>query len=55
MCQFPTAAIKKNSHKFSGLKQLKPSFPGDPVVKNLPCLSGDTGSIPDPGRSQINK
>ena len=22
-------------------------FPGDPVVGNLPCNGGDTGSIPD--------
>ena len=26
------------------------NFPGDPVVKNLPANSGDTGSIPGPGR-----
>ena len=24
-------------------------FPGDPVVKNLPCNAGDVGSIPDRG------
>ena len=24
-------------------------FPGDPVVKNLPCNAGDTGSIPGQG------
>ena len=24
-------------------------FPGDPVVKNLPCVAGDSGSIPDQG------
>ena len=26
-------------------------FPGGPVVKNLPANSGDTGSIPESGRS----
>ena len=25
-------------------------FPGGPLVKNLPCNAGDTGSIPDQGR-----
>ena len=24
-------------------------FPGDPVVENLPCNAGDTGSIPGRG------
>ena len=24
-------------------------FPGSPVVKNLPCNTGDTGLIPGPG------
>ena len=28
-------------------------FPGGPVVKNLPANTGDTGSIPDPGRSHV--
>ena len=28
-------------------------FPGGPVVKNLPANAGDTGSIPDPGRSHM--
>ena len=28
-------------------------FPGGLVVKNLPANSGDTGSIPDPGRSHM--
>ena len=27
------------------------SFPGGPVVKNLPASAGDTGSIPGPRRS----
>ena len=28
-------------------------FPGGSVVKNPPANVGDTGSIPDPGRSHI--
>ena len=28
-------------------------FPGGSVVKNLPANAGDTGSVPDPGRSHI--
>ena len=28
-------------------------FPGGLVVKNLPANAGDTGSIPDPGRSHV--
>ena len=28
-------------------------FPGGPVIKNLPCNSGDTGSISGPGRSHM--
>ena len=28
-------------------------FPSGTVVKNLPANSGDTGSIPDPGRSYM--
>ena len=28
-------------------------FPGDSVAKNLPANAGDTGSIPDPGRSHM--
>ena len=28
-------------------------FPGGPVVKNPPASTGDTGSIPGPGRSHI--
>ena len=28
-------------------------FPGDPVVKNLPCNARDTGSIPTVGRSHM--
>ena len=29
-------------------------FPGDPVVKNLPSNSGDTGSIPGQGIKHLN-
>ena len=28
-------------------------FPGGPVVKNLPCNMGNTGSIPGPGRPHM--
>ena len=28
-------------------------FPGGPVVKNLPANSGDTDSIPSPGRFHV--
>ena len=28
-------------------------FPGGPAVKNLPANAGDTGSIPDLGRSHM--
>ena len=28
-------------------------FPGDLEVKNLPCSTGDMGSIPSPGRSHM--
>ena len=28
-------------------------FPGGSVVKSLPANAGDTGSIPDPGRSHV--
>ena len=30
-------------------------FPGGSVVKNLPATAGDTGSIPDPGRSHASR
>ena len=29
-------------------------FPGGPVVKNLPCSVGDTGSIPGLGGSHVS-
>ena len=28
-------------------------FPGGSVVKNLPANAGDTGSVPDLGRSHV--
>ena len=31
----------------------KGGFPGGSVVKNLPANAGDTGLIPDPGRSHV--
>ena len=34
-------------------EMLPPEFPGGPVVKNLPCSAGDTGSIPGAGRSHV--
>ena len=34
-------------------KRSSRSFPGGSVVKNHPASSGDTGSIPDPGRSHM--
>ena len=30
-------------------------FPGDSLVKNPPANAGDTGSIPDPGRSHMSQ
>ena len=36
------------SKNFSGNKETQ-DFPGGPVVKNLPCNAGDTGSIPGQG------
>ena len=34
-------------------KKGKMGFPGGSVVKNPPANAGDTGSIPDPGRSHV--
>ena len=31
------------------------AFPGGSVVKNMPASAGDTGSIPDSGRSHMLK
>ena len=39
-------------HANSTLK-LQGGFPSGSVVKNLPANAGDTGLIPDPGRSHI--
>ena len=36
-----------------GIKQGTGGFPGGSVVKNLPASAGDTGSIPDTGRSHM--
>ena len=42
---------KLNIHMYSThRKKKKRDFPRGPVVKNLLANSGDTGSIPDPGR-----
>ena len=35
------------------LRRKMAGFPGGPVVKNLPCNAGDTGSIPGLGRSHM--
>ena len=35
------------------LKVKEKGFPGGSVVKNLPTTAGNTGSIPDPGRSRM--
>ena len=45
---FPTQVSNPtiNRIRFSG-------FPHSPVFKNLPCNTGDTGSIPEPARSYV--
>ena len=40
-------------NKIKGIKIVKQDFPGGAVVKNPPANSGDTGSIPGPGRSHM--
>ena len=43
-----------NKHKIKQLLTLaRQAFPGGPVVKNPPRNAGDTGSVPDPGRSHM--
>ena len=37
------------------LKEHLQGFPGDAVVENPPANAGDTGSIPDPGRSHMRR
>ena len=37
------------------LKYQLRDFPGGAVVKNLPANAGDTGSIPGPGRSHMQR
>ena len=34
-------------------KNERMGFPGGSVIKNLPVNAGDTGLIPDPGRSHM--
>ena len=36
-----------------GVTKVKEDVPGGPVVKNPPANAGDTGSIPDLGRSHM--
>ena len=38
---------------WGGLSEAPLGFPGGSVMKNLPAIAGDTGSIPDPGRSHM--
>ena len=39
-------------HKFANQKVLIEGFPRGSVVKNLPAIAGDTGSIPGPVRAK---
>ena len=47
--------FKRLKEKYCQLRILYPNrdFPGGTVVKNLPANAGDTGSIPDLGRSPM--
>ena len=45
-----SGALFKNS---SAKENLRRDFPGGTVDKNPPANAGDTGSIPDPGRSHM--
>ena len=36
-----------------GINVYDKGFPGGSVVKNLPATAGDTGLIPDPGKSHM--
>jgi len=36
-----------------GYQRFHWGFPGGSVMKNLPAIAGDIGSIPDPGRSHM--
>ena len=40
----------RNSSSFMDIRVME-GFPGGSVVKSLPASAGDTGLIPDPGRS----
>ena len=40
-------------HEIYYIKSKPWDFPGGPVVKNLPANAGDTGLIPDLGRSHM--
>ena len=41
------------SASWDNLKISLKGFPGGSVVKNLPVSAGDTGSVPDLGRSHV--
>ena len=43
---FSMLELSCSSHVFRG-------FAGGSVIKNPPASEGDTGSIPDPGRSHV--
>ena len=43
------APISNKTFKFRFLTSWSRDFPGGPVVKNLPAIAEDPGSIPDPG------
>ena len=44
---------KKRSGCTGTKTDIKSDLPGGPVVKNPPANAGDTGSIPDLGRSHV--
>ena len=36
-------------YEIQNIKSRRRDFTAEPVLKNLPCNAGDTGSIPGPG------
>ena len=46
-------AASNRKLNYSGFKRRVRGFPGGSVVKNPPASAGDSGSIPDPGRSPM--
>ena len=47
----PSTGLQRVQHDL--VTEQQQGFPGGSVVKNLPASAGDTGSIPDPGRSHM--